>query len=329
MNFTTKLWIFNLIVWGGLIFSFWYGKNKERLKTNYAERNLAKAGNTLRLDSEAVAAFLSRDDVIDDEEKAAKDFLLDVHSLLMESVWTINSQIAELKIRNRTQDRIFAIRATYDLFIADKVFYTVDFTRTDIPANAEIKISEKISNAYYSKKAEIKTPKESFFKTTYPETAGKCRKYEIQIDEKHYLYNNRIVREVAGEPPTIKINNYEELKIASKTLDDQTAEYAKSIIEVLDKAIQYGRKNDVAKAKVDDFIGKYISTVVEAISSYSLDKTEESASNLSKTLRIMDTATQNFYDKLIASDLEQSDVNQSVLEQQLIREGLYNPYEDE
>ena len=74
---------------------------------------------------------------------------------------------------------------------------------------------------------------------------------------------------------------------------------------------------------------RIIEAINDAINSYSLNKTESSNKNLVHTLKIMDKATKNFYGKLIETDLDASDVNQTVLEQQLMREGLYNPYDDE
>ena len=329
MSILTKLFLFNVVLWGYIIISTWYRKNREKVKAGIAEKKLEKGKPTLKLYSEAIEAFLDSHDS-EEIDKDAWEFLSSIRSMFRNNVWTISALEASFKTKNRTEERLAAVKATCDLYIEDRLFYTLDFVRASVPAGGEINVKENIAQSYASAKSEIKMPKEPLMKRSAPRTEGKFRDYEVQIDESHYLFTNHAIREIAGEGPVITKQDYYDLfKELSETLEDESLEYANSIISSMEKALQYSENNDNAREKVDAFIKKYMPTLVDSISSSSLENTDESTKSLNRTLRIMSISTKNFYSKLIETDIDKTDVDRTVLEQQVIRDGLYNPYEEE
>ena len=325
------MWIMLIAVYGGLFYWIWYRKNGEKVKTKRAERSLKKSGKSLSLTSDKIESFLNAiNDNQDTEFIDAAEFLKIIHKTFKDAVWTIDSQKAVLKTKNRTKDTLLSIRGTCDLYVSDRLFYTLDFTRSNIPSNGMIEISQDISTEYANSVGALESIVGTFSRKLSPRTEGKFRHYEIQIAEDHYLFSNSYIRNLAGERPVEKPqDNYEAFKSIIDKLDEETQEYANSIIATLDKALQYAKNDTETSAKVWDFIDKYIPTITNAFYSYSLDKTEESKNNLTHSMDIMSQAAENFYSKLIETEVDLSEVNQTILEHQLMREGLYSPYDDE
>ena len=325
------MWILLILVYGGLFFWIWYRKNGEKLKSKMAEKNIEKKGVSLKLSSEAIDAFLNSNKALQETEiNEAVSYLKAVKSIFNNAVWAIDSQNAVFKTKNRTKDRLLSVRGTCDLYVSDKLIYTLDFTRANIPANGSIEIKQDIQSEYSNAVGALSAIAGAFSKKLGPKTEGRFRNYEIELAENHYLFENPYIRKIAGEKPIVKEkDNLERLNALASTLEGNDSELANSIITILEKAKKYAEGTADKKNEVKDYIDKYIPTINEAISSYHLDRSEESHKNLTHTLEIMNKATKNFYAKLIEIEVDTSEVNQTVLEQQLMREGLYSPYGDD
>ena len=325
------VWIALIAVYGGMFYWLWYRKNGEKVRTKRAERSLKKSGNSLSLTSEKIEQVMSAAHIDQDTELVdAKEFLKIIHQTFKDAVWTIDTQKAVLKTKNRTKDTLLSVRGTCDLYVSDKLFYTLDFTRSNIPSNGMIEISQDITAEYSNSVGALGSIVGTLSKKLSPRTEGKFRHYEIQIAEDHYLFNNSYIRKLAGEKPVEKNeDNYEAFKGIIGQLDEEAQGYANSIVATLDKALQYAKNDSDADTKVWEFIDKYIPTITDAYYSYSLDKNEEAEKNLTHSLDILSQATENFYSKLIESEVDLSEVNQAILEHQLMREGLYSPYDEE
>lgn len=328
---TIMIWIMLIALYGGGFFILWYSKNKEKLKTKRAEMNIKKGVNALTLRSEKIEDFLNnKSSENDTDSRDAVDFLKIIQSTFNDAMWVIDSQKATLKTKNRTRDELLSVRGTCDLYVSDKMFYTLDFTRTNIPANGSIEISQNIVTEYANSVGALGSFVGALSKKLGPKTEGRFRNYEIQIAEGHYLFTNPYIRKLAGEKPIEKQkNNYDVLVSLTDTLEGEAREHADSIISFLGKSIKFAEDKQESMKEVWEYIDKYVPTITDAAHSYSLDNSEESKNNLIRTLDIMSQATENFYSKLIESEVDMSEVNQAVMEHQLMREGLYSPYDDE
>ena len=307
--------------------TYWM-KNRERIISSVNER---KSNNTLSLSlsSERINAFLAQDNQVDQAYKDAREFFESVQLLFDNNAWVVTSPEVTFKSKNRTKDTLLVAKGVCDLYLSDELFYTLEFTRSNIPTNGSIEIKQNVSQEYSRVKINLDSEYGLFEKKPVRKTEGRFRHYEIQIGENHYLYGNTYVRQVAGEKPIEKDkNNYDLLVELANCIEGDEKKQLSEIITGLDKSFKYAATNKESLSKVWDFVDKYIPTIIDSINSFLLDKSEESRGKLAHTLKVMSSATNNFYSKLIESHVDMTEVNQTVLEQQLIREGLFNPYDD-
>ena len=304
---------------------------KKSAKPSAVSRKLTwSTHESLRLNSERIDAFLARK-VLSQEEDYAKavDFFKKIRLMMDDSNWVITTRRAGYRALNRTGGTIRSIHATVDFFADDRLFYVADVKRTLIEADKQFEISEDILEKVYEVAGVIRDEygQPRALKTT-PRLRCGFREYTVEISDKHRMFGNEYVRGVAGIIPMRKnCSEFDEFVSCTATLPEELKKEADRITEGLSHLMEMSREHAEIAGRVESFISRYLPTMTRAVTNYCTHPDEAKADALRHTIEVMAISTGNLSRSVLGSEDDVSSIEQKILEQQLIREGLYSPFE--
>lgn len=305
---------------------------KKSNKSSSAGRKLTwSTHETLSLSSERIDEFLARRVVSHDADHAkAVDFFKKIRVMMDDSNWVITTRRADFRALNRTGGTIRSIHASVGFYADDQMFYVADITRTFIEANKQFEFSEDILQKVYEVAGVIKDEygQPRGLRTT-PQLRCGFREYTVEISDKHRMFGNEYVRAVAGIIPMRKENSeLEEFAACAVRLPADLRAGADRIIDNIGRVTEMSREHTEKAVRVEGFISRYIPTVTRAVSNYCDHPDDEKAEALRHTMEVMIISTDNLCRSVSGSEDDASSIEQKILEQQLIREGLYSPFEN-
>lgn len=285
---------------------------------------------SLSLNSEKIDEFLSQRTLIHEEDHTkAVDFFRKIRTMMDDSNWVVTTQRADFRALNRTGGTIRSIHATVDFFADDRLFHTEDMTRTLIEANEQFEISEEILKRVYDVAGVIRDEygKPCGLKTT-PELTCRFREYDVTISDNHKMFHNEYVWAVAGIIPMKKNpSEYEEFVACAGNLNGTLRAEADRIIHHIDRLIEAASGNAETGIRVEGFIKRCLPTLSRAISNYIARPETKKAEELLHTMNVVAVSADNLYRSASGDEDDISSIEQNILEQQLIREGLYSPFD--
>ena len=285
---------------------------------------------SLRLNSEKIDEFLARRVLSQDEDHAkAVDFFKKIRLMMDDSNWVITTRRAGYRALNRTGGTIRSIHATVDFFADDKLFYVADVKRTLIEADRQFEISEDIQEKVYEAAGVIRDEygQPRALKTT-PRLRCGFREYTVEISDKHRMFGNEYVRGVAGIIPMQKNSSeFDTFAACTAALPEELRKETDRITGNLSRLMEMSREHAEIAVRVEGFIGRYLPTMTRAITNYCAHPDEAKANALRHTIEVMVISTGNLCRSVSGSEDDVSSIEQKILEQQLIREGLYSPFE--
>lgn len=334
MSFLATMTIINIILWGGIIITTYYTRNKNKLKSSAAVKKMDNNYHeVLHLSSDKIEAFLmkNKEETVDESLVEAIDYLKKIQKMMSDSNWALNTQLAVFKAANTTGDTLFAVRGTADLYAEETLFHTMNIVRADIKNNEMLEISQNIMREVGSTIGEFKVQFGSIFgKKRLPRLSGKFREYEIQITDDTRIASNNHIRTIAGarmkEEPTPLIDAFANAKA---NIPEDLQLYANQTIENITSMTKYSEDKPMAKDKTESFSEKYLPIVINAMKSYNSSYDEKKTEELRHTLEVISQASRNLYLSVTENETESSAIEQTVMEQMLIRDGLYNPFDKE
>ncbi|MBQ9060350.1 MAG: hypothetical protein IJ128_04320 [Firmicutes bacterium] len=285
---------------------------------------------SLSLRSEKIDEFLARRVPAADADHAkAVDFFKKVRLMMDDSNWIITARRAEYRALNRTGGTIRSIQATAQFFADDMLFHVADFKRTLIEADQPFELREDILKKVYEVAGVVRDEygQPLRLKNT-PQLRCGFREYTVEISDKHRMFGNEYVRAVAGIIPMRKESSeLEELAACAEGLPSDLKAEADRVQDNIGRLRETSREDGEKEARVEGFIRRYIPTVSRAISNYCDHPDDAKAGALRHTLRVMIISTDNLFGSISGSEDDAASIEQKILEQQLIREGLYSPFE--
>lgn len=285
---------------------------------------------SLSLHSEKIEGFLSRRSLEHEEDYAeAADLFRKIRVMMDDSNWVITPRRAEYRALNRTGGAIRSIHATVDFFADDTLFYAADMKRTLIEADKTFEFSEDILEKVYEVAGVVRDEYgQPLGLKTAPRLRCGFREYTVEISDKHRLFHNDYVRAVAGLIPMRgESSELEAFASCAAQLPEGMKEATDRITDRLIRLAEESRDQAEASIRVEGFISRYLPTVTRAISNYCAHPDAKKAEELAHTLEVMRISTENLHRSVSGSEDDVSSIEQKVLEQQLIREGLYSPFE--
>ncbi len=285
---------------------------------------------SLRLHSEKIQEFLSRRMLSQDAEYAkAVDFFKKIRLMMDDSSWVITPRKAEFRALNRTGGTIRSVQATVDFFTEERLFHVADLKRTFIESNQQFEFSEDILGKVYEACGVIRDEygQPRGLKRD-PQLSCGFREYTVEIPDKHRMFGNEYVRAVAGLIPMRKDRTeLEEFTASAFGLSGDLKAAADRVTENLARLLERAEEQPEISVRVEGFISRYLPTATRAITAYCAGPEEKKAQALAHTLEVMIISTGNLYKSVSGSEDDAAQVEQKILEQQLIREGLYSPFE--
>lgn len=305
---------------------------KKRKKPSVAGRRLTwSIHESLSLNSEKIEEFLAQRTLNREEEYTkAIDFFRKIRVMMDDSNWVITTQRAEFRALNRTGGTIRSIHATVDFFADDRLFHTADITRTLIEANDQFEIGEDILQKVYEVAGVIRDEYgEPLRLKNTPELTCGFREYDVTISDSHRMFSNEYVCGVAGIIPMKKNSSeYEEFVRCAGELSGKLKQEADRITENINRLIEISADSAEKRIRVEGFMSRYLPTLSRAISIYSARPEKNKAEELLHTMNVVAISTNNLYRSVSGDEEDISSIEQNILEQQLIREGLYSPFDN-
>ncbi len=285
---------------------------------------------SLSLRSEKIDEFLTRKIPGRDEDYAkAVDFFKKIRLMMDDSNWIITPRRAEYRSLNRTGGTIRSIQATVDFFADDNLFHVADIKRTLIEADAQFEFREDILKKVYEVAGVVRDEygQPLRLKTT-PRLRCGFREYTVEISDKHRMFGNEYVRAVAGIIPMREENTeLEELAAGAAGLPAELRAQADRILDGISRLEGSFREDGAKAARIDSFVSSYIPTVTRAIANYCDHPDQAKEAALRHTFEVMIISINNLSRSVSGSEDDAASIEQKILEQQLIREGLYSPFE--
>ena len=304
---------------------------KKRTGASGAAMKLTWSTNeSLSLHSEKIEEFLARKTFSHEADAAkAMDFFKKIRLMMDDSNWVINTKRADFRALNRTGGTIRSIHATVDFYADDRLFYVTDITKTLIETNKQFEIGEDILQRVYEVAGVIRDeygqPRK--LKTT-PQLRCGFRDYTVEISDKHKLFGNEYVRAVAGLVPMPENNTeLKEFEACAEELPAELKAEADRITENINRLLDKSAGRMEITARVESFIRSYFPTLIRAVSNYCAHPDEKKAQALQHTMEVVAISTESLYRCVSGNEDDIASIEQKILEQQLIREGLYSPFD--
>lgn len=160
----------------------------------------------------------------------------------------------------------------------------------------------------------------------------KVRSFELCIPRANPLYFEDEVRDAAGLPRVERrASAAEDFARLAGELPEAFEKDAKAIVLNLERAESIGEKDPEAKPRVDRFCEKYIRTINRILRNYSRREGragEVGQRELLHTLNMVRKGTETLVRDLTEFADADDAITLSIIEQQLVQEGLYNPLRD-
>lgn len=153
------------------------------------------------------------------------------------------------------------------------------------------------------------------------------RSYEFYIPKSNPLYKNDDVRDAVGMPRIKREKSaMEEYTSLTADLPDELKEQTDSIITNIDKMEKVVSDSPELREKVDRFTDKYIPLINDVLRVYkNSSMSEDGYDNVSRTLQNMVNGSEIFLKQLNSKGEMDSEVARTVIEQQLMADGLMDP----
>lgn len=285
---------------------------------------------SLSLNSEKISEFLARR-VFSREADHAKavDFFRKIQLMMDDGNWVITTKRADFRALNRTGGTIRSVHAVVDFFADDELFYVADTKKILIETDRPLEISEDILEKVYEVAGVIRDEygQPRGLKTT-PQLRCGFREYTVEISDKHRMFHNDYVRAVAGIIPMKKdCSELEEFAACAADLPKELRAETDQIAENVNRLMELSADHPEKSVRVEGFISRYFPTMIMAITNYCAHPDEKKAKALRHTIEVMIISTENLYRSVSGSEDDTASIEQKILEQQLIREGLYSPFE--
>lgn len=284
---------------------------------------------SLSLNSEKIEEFLGQRAFGRDEEfLKAVDFFRKIRLMMDDSNWVITPRRADFRALNRTGGTIRSVQGTVDFFADDRLFHVADMKRTFIEANQQFEMAEEILHRVYEVAGVIRDEYgEPRGLKTRPQLRCGFREYTVEISDKHKMFGNDYVRGVAGIVPMKKGSTEpEEFARWAQELTGELRTEADRILENIGRLEEISAENPEAAVRTEGFISRYFPTLIKAVSGYCDCPAENKAEELRHTLQVVAISMDNLARSLSGSEEDVTSIEQKILEQQLIREGLYSPF---
>ncbi|MBQ9015614.1 MAG: hypothetical protein IJ109_05775 [Firmicutes bacterium] len=286
---------------------------------------------SLSLHSEKIEEFLAGR-ILSHEADAAKavDFFKKIRVMMDDSNWVITTRRADFRALNRTGGTIRSVRATVDFYADDRLFHVEDMTRTLIESNKQFEFSEEILQKVYEVAGVIRDEygQPRGLKTT-PQLRCGFREYTVEISDKHKMFHNEYVRAAAGLiPMPEEYTELEEFEACAGQLPPELKAEADHLIESIRQLLEKSEDAVEMEVRTEDFIRRYFPTLIRAVSNYCSHPDAAKAGALRHTMEVVTISVNNLYRSVAGNEDDITSIEQKILEQQLIREGLYSPFED-
>lgn len=301
------LWVLAIAIW------VWVLKGRDI-------RRFANQKQTERIQQDCRSITVVRNDA-----KVENSFTQQIDSTFSSSKWMVDVMHAKAIFRaGNPFGNIFGIRMDCSLLKDGEPIHQFNSVISSANANNSVTFTERFGDVLGA----LESYKIAFVGRGKHDYRVVFDRVEFQIPETNPLYNDSNVRDVVGMPHVEKeATNLEKYDELCEALPQNLKSYTSEITANIEKARSIAKDDDDAQEHLDSFIDRYIPLINSVLKHY-LQQSDDKRNDdeVIDTLKTLLTGTEGLIDKVQARDELDADVAKSVIESQLMRDGLVNPF---